>query len=331
MRVLLTSGIFAQSVAFRALNLQETTETILAGELARRGIDVDVSGPYVTTSWRGFDVVHMHHLANHCLRTYLPIRARLVFTRHRTTATQGVRRDAVLRQTYRAADRLVALSGFEFERLQRTYGPTKPVLIRNGIDGDVFSPSGHVPPETGEAWELLYVGQLVALKRVHLAIDAVADLKLNGLTAHLTLVYQQDWLENSLREHAERRGVTDRVEFVGPLGRRQLADRMRAAHLLVLPSETESLPTVVTEAMFTGLPVLAFNVGGIAEQLPGGYPLPPADRYDQYLSTLRLILSDYVTFAASVADFLPVARRLYSITSMVDKHVAMYQELLRNA
>jgi glycosyltransferase involved in cell wall biosynthesis len=46
-----------------------------------------------------------------------------------------------------------------------------------------------------------------------------------------------------------------------------VAERMAAAHVLMLFSNFENLPCVIMEALSCGLPVISTNVGGIAEHI----------------------------------------------------------------
>ncbi|MGZ4294633.1 MAG: glycosyltransferase family 4 protein, partial [Solirubrobacteraceae bacterium] len=61
-----------------------------------------------------------------------------------------------------------------------------------------------------------------------------------------------------------------RVRFPGPLTGADLAQSYVAADLLVLASHAETYGMVVTEALAHGLPVIATDVGGVAEALGYG-------------------------------------------------------------
>jgi glycosyltransferase involved in cell wall biosynthesis len=55
------------------------------------------------------------------------------------------------------------------------------------------------------------------------------------------------------------------VQFLGPQLAPQIAEQMRRADVLCMSSLNEGLPNVVIEAMASGLPVVATDVGGIHE------------------------------------------------------------------
>ena len=72
-------------------------------------------------------------------------------------------------------------------------------------------------------------------------------------------------LRPKLEELAASLGIADRVQFLGPQLAPQIAEQMRQADVLCMSSLNEGLPNVVIEAMASGLPVVATDVGGIHE------------------------------------------------------------------
>lgn len=143
-------------------------------------------------------------------------------------------------------------------------------LARNGVDFERFHPGDTAAerrqlglPE--DAWLMLGVGRLVPGKGF-----AVAAQALRHLPDHVHLVLVGDGPERAaiLSEGA------DRVHCLGAQPPDVVARAYRACDVLVLPSEREGWPNVVTEALASGLRVVATAVGGIPEIL--GDP-PPAD------------------------------------------------------
>ena len=121
-------------------------------------------------------------------------------------------------------------------------------------------------PRPDEPWRLLFVGQLIPLKNVDMLLRSVAALR-DELVLDVRLVYHNAELEPRLRDLAAHLGLEEHVRFVGKLSRQALAKEYDRAHMLVLPSSSEALPSVVSEALGAGRPVVASAVGGIPGQV----------------------------------------------------------------
>ena len=110
----------------------------------------------------------------------------------------------------------------------------------------VKAPSGPSPDAT-----LLFVGSLIALKRVHLIIDA-----LRSLPKKITLDIVGDGpLRNKLEKQADA-FAPGRVNFHGTRPMSEIAGFMASADCLVLPSDHDGWGAVISEAMLAGTPVV---------------------------------------------------------------------------
>lgn len=82
------------------------------------------------------------------------------------------------------------------------------------------------------------------------------------------------WLvgDGPLRKQIERKaremGLESQVRFLGV--RSDVSEIMGNAHALLLPSIIEGLPSVMLEAMYHQVPVVAYDVGGISEVISNG-------------------------------------------------------------
>ena len=327
MKVLLVSAIFESAADFRAVNLQESSETLLASGLRDSGVDVDVRGHSLRNDWNDFDLVHIHHLANSCVSLFLPQRPRIVFTRHATKAVPLHHR-IVLRRAYARSDAVIFLSDVERDMAGHLVRGDRGHVIHNGLNGENFPASLRRTPVPGQRWKLLYVGQLIELKRVELAIRLVADLIRQGYDVELDVVSHRDTLRSRLTNQASLLGIADRIVFLGPRTRSDLGQIMARSHILLLPSRTEALPTVVTEAAYTGLPVAAFQVGGISEQLPSSTILPEILDYNGFQSQVRGQLDDYPNTAQAYFEHSDRVRTNFSTNKMVQEHLNVYNSII---
>jgi D-inositol-3-phosphate glycosyltransferase len=73
-----------------------------------------------------------------------------------------------------------------------------------------------------------------------------------------------------LERHAARRGLADRVRFLGAIPHERLGDFYALADVCVVPSRTESFGLVALEAQALGTPVVAAAVGGLREIVDDG-------------------------------------------------------------
>lgn len=146
--------------------------------------------------------------------------------------------------------------GFPAERTRTHY---------NGVDLDRFQP-GKRPREPGT---ILHVGRLVEKKGTADLIAALA-----GMAGVRLVVIGDGPLRAQLQHQAGELGV--KAQFLGAQNVGEVAEWMRRATLLVMPSVTardgdaEGLPNVVVEGAASGIPVVATRHSGIPEAVEDG-------------------------------------------------------------
>ena len=137
----------------------------------------------------------------------------------------------------------------------------KITVLRNGVDLETFKILPDVRKQRqGETKQLISVGNLIELKGHHLVIEALQELP----NVELNIVGEGP-KEAELKQLASHLDVGDRVHFLGYKTHQQLAELYNQADALILASSREGMPNVLLEAMACGTPVIATNVGGVAE------------------------------------------------------------------
>lgn len=161
-------------------------------------------------------------------------------------------------------------------------------VIPPGIDSTFLIPPIPVPATP----RLVCVGRLHEQKGQLLLVEAVLQLRAEGLTCEVILVG-----EGPMRMEIERRiaefKLQERVTLTGPVSTAEIVARIQSARTVVLPSFAENFPSVILEAFAMNRPVIATYVGGIPEIVKNGVNgwLVPAGEVSSLVAAMREALS----------------------------------------
>lgn len=173
------------------------------------------------------------------------------------------------RQILRAAQSATAIATVSLNLKDKLVAlgadPAKITVLRNGVDLDRFGPRDRAAIRaeltlTGPVW--LTVGNLIELKGVHIAIEALAQVPDTVL-----LIAGTGPEELRLRELVATSGLASRVRFLGMVTHDELCEYYNAADALVHASSSEGMPNVVLESLACGTPVVAAPFQGVRELL----------------------------------------------------------------
>ncbi len=330
MKICIVGGIYAKG-GEPSNYLKITPETTLTAGCRAAGHEVATHSHYDKVDFQRFDVVHVHHLSYGALRMASDkSNTPFLFTPHDTSHMDGLpfSNATKLSMAYvlSMADATVSLSKLEARRQQEVYALRDAIheTIPNGINTGEYSYSRENTAGQGRPWQLLFSGQLIPMKRCDILLEAFARVR---HVAHLTMVYQNAQLERDLKAHAEKLGIAGRVRFAGKMQPRELAALYRSCDVLVLPSRTEALPSVITEAMLCGLPFIASPVGGIPEQAAGFGLLLKEGTVEDVAASITHVLENYGKYEAASLAMSDHARNTYSVDTMVQKHLELYERM----
>ena len=136
------------------------------------------------------------------------------------------------------------------------------VVLKAGYPGPLFPPRTLVP---GRALRVGYVGGIYASKGVHVLVRAFARLR--DLPVELHVHGHLDWFPAYVAE-LRKAAAESRVHFHGPFDPARVDAILAGLDLLVLPSVWyENMPITIHEAHRHGIPVVATDLGGMAEAL----------------------------------------------------------------
>uniref|UniRef100_E6QMH1 Glycosyl transferase family 1 domain-containing protein n=1 Tax=mine drainage metagenome TaxID=410659 RepID=E6QMH1_9ZZZZ len=148
-------------------------------------------------------------------------------------------------------------------------------LSENGVDLNIWQPRENTAHPQSESWEFVFVGRLIDLKGLDIAIEA-----LSGIPDARMCVIGDGPMRDTWQQLALSLGLSDRINFHGWASQAECAVVLRSAVAMVLPSYCECGGAVVLEAMAVGIPVIAVNWGGPADYLDSscGILIEPENR-----------------------------------------------------
>jgi len=252
-----------------------------------------------------FDVIHSHHaftpLALKAAKAGRRMGKATVLTTHSISFAHESRLWETLGLTFpifsnylRYPHRIIAVSKAAKAFIEH-FTDTPVEIIPNGVDDTVFTPSKK-KEKIKEKFEIdgkvvLYVSRMSYRKGPHVLLNAFSQIE----EAALVMVGSGEMLP-FLRAQAKFLRIEDRVKFVGYVKNEVLPEIFRMADVFVLPSITaEAFGIVILEAMASGLPVVATDVGGIPEivmESESGLLVPPGNELELRNAIQKLLLDD---------------------------------------
>jgi glycosyltransferase involved in cell wall biosynthesis len=138
---------------------------------------------------------------------------------------------------------------------------------------------------------VLGVGRLVPVKRFHLLIDALADVRPRVPELEAVIVgegYQREELEALVRE----RGAEDWISLPGRVGDDALIDLYRRSWVVASTSAREGWGMTLTEAAACGTPAVATDIAGHRDAIFDGESGLLVDHITDFPNALVRVLTD---------------------------------------
>ena len=154
-------------------------------------------------------------------------------------------------------------AGFSRERIVRMVNGVDTALFRPPADKQDSKNSLHLTGST----VLLFTGRLTAQKGLPNLLLALRQVVAVQSNVHLLLAGEGEERQR-LEALASELGLESHLTFLGRCD--SVQSYLNVADIFVLPSLSEGISNSLLEAMASGLPCIATNVGGSVEALGGG-------------------------------------------------------------
>jgi glycosyltransferase involved in cell wall biosynthesis len=239
------------------------------------------------------------------------------------------------KQVLKSADKIITVSNAT-KRYVLSLGanPQKTSVLHNGVDIDRFKPNLENRATirrklniSDDATVILTVRRLVYKNGIDTLLEsAQIAAKQNPKLVFLAVGKGPDLepVQTRIRQFE----ITNNFKLAGFVPDAELPAFYNAADLFILPSKSgEGLPLVALEAMSSGLPVIATNVGGIKEVMlkDNGNLVPPDNPEKMAKAVLELAQTDLSAQKTSLHD---IFKRKNSWEGNVKSLIEIYEELI---
>jgi glycosyltransferase involved in cell wall biosynthesis len=242
----------------------------------------------------------------------------------------------VIHHILQHADAIISVSSKYIERSQflKPYGK-KIKCIPNGINIEDFHPTDskeNTKKIIGLEGKtvILFLGSLFPIKGPDILLRAIpAIIKKEN---NIRFVFAGGGDSQHYINMARDLGISNYVRFPGYLNQNEKIAYLQASDIFVLPSRMECFPLVCLEAMASGLPVIASNVGGIPDAIKdneNGLLIPPDDYQTLSSSILMLLNGDQLRKNLGEKGSSTASR--YSWAAIAEETVEVYWWLINGS
>jgi len=203
--------------------------------------------------------------------------------------------------------------------------PPAPPLSKGGEDELLKGGRGRL---TGKPYRFLFVGRIENVKGIDLLLQAMAYLKKEALSVHLTVVGRggmEEWARSFLKEQ----GLEEHVSWMGNVPDETLAFVYESSDCVVIPSRSESIPLVFSEALRFNKDLIVTDVGDmgmLGRQYGAAWVIP-----SENIMALKEMMKKRVELKENGKEKTNEARReelkrLFDIETSVERFLADYSE-----
>ncbi len=241
--------------------------------------------PSLLWKFRGeFDIVHSH-VSGHDYVLFAGLLCKLKKIKHIHTThcpwTDASFRPKILKPflflndvffnkwAFSLTDRIISITPWELETLERYSPKEKITIIPNGVDKILFRRinQNNFRKRNGikEKYLVLFFGRLNPTKGPEMLAKTAINITKKRKDIAFIWVGPDEGKADEVKKLIKN---FKNMKYLGPIkGKEKIAEMYQAADVYVLPSYREGLPLTLFEAMASGLPIIASPVNGIPYEM----------------------------------------------------------------
>lgn len=205
-------------------------------------------------------------------------------------------------------------------------------ILPSGIDLDRFSQADNeaIREKYNIAKDkivLLTVSRLAPEKNIYFLLKSFKKVNLKNPDVYFMIVGDGP-SKKELEVESNKLGLKDKVIFTGGLNWQAIPSFYKAADIFLFSSFSEVQPTVITEAMAAGLPIVAIKASGIKDAVINGENGILAPNGIDEFSNKVLKLINNEELRRSISEKARKMAKNYSVENAAKKLLNLYQKLI---
>lgn len=291
-----------------------------------------------------FDLIHCHTIfpdGNAGVRLGKHFQVPVVSTIHGSDIMLYPKRSkGVYQQTLYAlkeSNQVITVSKRLQKEAKKIYRDVRIQTVYNGFDPERFQRGDQVKARKRlglptDKKICLFIGNLYPVKGLSYLLQAFSKVAEQTDQARLVLVGDGKLL-SSLQREANSLGIDSVVSFMGRRPYDEIPTWLQSADVMVLSSLSEGLPSILLESMACGRPMVATDVGGIAEILEDGQTgiLVPPKNADQLAEALIRLMVNQPDQLHRMGEKAYQASQAFTWAKHAKKMVSIYRQVLSRA
>jgi 1,2-diacylglycerol 3-alpha-glucosyltransferase len=175
---------------------------------------------------------------------------------------------------------------------------------------------------------LLLVSRITAEKNIEFLFNALSGLIKNDALVKFLVAGDGDLLPK-LKDLAKKKEIAEKVIFQGIVPREEIKNYFAAGDIFVYASKSETQGMIISEAMYSGLPVVAVRATGaqdLVEDNTNGFLVPEDDK--KFSDAAEKLIKDDDLREKFGRESARIARERFTAKVCAEKMLKIYNELV---
>lgn len=226
------------------------------------------------------------------------------------------------------SDKVIAVSEYVKKALiSETFVDDRRVeVVHNGVDGDAYKIE-KTNRDIGGLVHTYFIGRLERSKGILTVIDIINKID-RDVVLH---VIGSGPCQKEAEKLVAKLKIQEKVIFHGKMPHYEFIKNVHPDIFVFPTKRIEGFPMVIVEAMFAGMPTVAFNCGGVSDAVidgKTGFLIKAGDSEELKEKLIKLI--DSIEMRQEMGkNSREIAEKDYTIDTMVDRYEKIFTEVLK--